>query len=679
MYKNLLAVFFTALCIFRLNAQQADPNNGLRHVMTPEEASRSAMIGLNFTETDPPAGAIRNVEEFGNNDGALIRYPFGIPMSLIKELAKDAKLVTMVSSTAQQNTVTSQYQQNGVNLANCSFLIAPTDSYWARDYGPWYVTYGDHQVGIVDFPYNRPRPNDDEVPKKVAAMQGISWFGMNVIHTGGNYMTNGLDQASSTTLVWTENPTQTHDQIALKVHDYLGINNYMVEPDPNGTYIDHIDCWGKFLAPDKVLIRKVPVTHPQYTAIEQTAAFYASQVSSWGTPYQVFRVFTPNNEPYTNSFILKNKVFVPIMGTANDNAALMSYQQAMPGYQINGFIGNPSTPWESTDALHCRVHEMADLGMLDIAHLPLHDSLTVAPCFAVNTTISAFSGQTIWPDSVWTIYRVNAGDWDTLRMSQGSGESWSACIPGQTEGSAIDYFIQARDASGRIANHPYIGMPDPHRFYVKISPTPRLTVAPDTLIFHSVAELTTGKAAIARNYTQQDINVTDVTTSGTNPFPWQVDPWTVSLPYVVHPGDSLVMNVKPQLPGSGMPDQLCDTLLITAGSNLSPVMICLDADLFFIGMAEKSRAEVAVFPNPVTDAATFRINLPASTNVQIAVYSAPGELLSVACDRTLPAGESRICWQANGRDGHRLPPGIYLYRVNIGDGCLNGKLILSMP
>ena len=277
---TILVVLFFVIISYNAFSQQTDPNNGLRHIMTAEEAAYSYRIALGFIETPPPSGAIRNVEEFGNNDGVLIRYPFGIPMSLIKELSLDAKLTTVVANSSQQSTVTSQYLSAGVNLDNCNFLITPSDSYWTRDYGPWYVTFGNKEVGIVDFPYNRPRPNDDDIPKVLATSLGIPWFGMNVIHTGGNYMTNGISQASSTTLVWDENPTQTHPEIAQKIHDYLGIDNYMVEQDPNGTYIDHIDCWGKFLAPDKILIRKVPSTHPQYAEIEATATFFASQLSS---------------------------------------------------------------------------------------------------------------------------------------------------------------------------------------------------------------------------------------------------------------------------------------------------------------------------------------------------------------------------------------------------------------
>ena len=38
-----------------------------------------------------------------------------------------------------------------------------------------------------------------------------------------------------------------------------GIDTYHVIPDPNDTYIDHIDCWGKYLSPTKVIIREVPI------------------------------------------------------------------------------------------------------------------------------------------------------------------------------------------------------------------------------------------------------------------------------------------------------------------------------------------------------------------------------------------------------------------------------------
>jgi len=36
-------------------------------------------------------------------------------------------------------------------MSNVNFLIAPSNTYWTRDYGPMYVRYGDDEIGIVDF------------------------------------------------------------------------------------------------------------------------------------------------------------------------------------------------------------------------------------------------------------------------------------------------------------------------------------------------------------------------------------------------------------------------------------------------------------------------------------------------------------------------------------------------
>jgi hypothetical protein len=70
------------------------PTGILRHEMTPEEYLRKGEIGRNFIETDPPFSPVRNVAEFDWMQGALVRYPFGIPISLIKEMATDITYCT---------------------------------------------------------------------------------------------------------------------------------------------------------------------------------------------------------------------------------------------------------------------------------------------------------------------------------------------------------------------------------------------------------------------------------------------------------------------------------------------------------------------------------------------------------------------------------------------------------
>ncbi len=432
------------------------------HWATPEDLARMGELGRDVVPTPPPPAPVRNVAEFDQMEGVLIRYPFGISYAIIAEMSEDVTVTTIVTGQSQENTVRGYYAANGVNLANCDFLWAPSNSYWTRDYGPWYVVDGNLDVGIVDFTYNRPtRPDDDEIPVEMAAFLGVPLYGMNLIHSGGNYMTDGTGISASTDLVWSENPSLTHQEIADMVEDYLGVTTYHVVPDPNNTYIDHIDCWGKFLDVDKILIREVAPSHPQYSEIEATAAYFAAQTSSYGTPYEVYRVYTPSDQPYTNSLILNNKVLVPITGSSWDNAALASYQQAMPGYEVLGFTGS----WASTDALHCRAKGTADRGMLQVWHVPLHGVQLPGPGgYEVVAEITPLSGALVIPDSVFVRYRVSGGFYYKIGMTHQTGYTWHATIPALPPGIQIEYYIHAADVSGRSANHPYIGAPDPHVF-----------------------------------------------------------------------------------------------------------------------------------------------------------------------------------------------------------------------
>jgi agmatine/peptidylarginine deiminase len=412
-----------------------------------------------------------NLAEFNRMKGAIVAYPgnFGIPIALIKEMAEDEKVTTIVSGPAQQSSVASIYAANGVNSVNCNYLHAPLNSYWVRDYGPWFIIDGNHEVGVVDFPYNRPRPADDEIPVKVANNIGVNLFGMNLIHTGGNYMTDGMGISASTELVDSENVALSISAIDSLVFRYLGVHTYHLNDDPLGLYIEHIDCWGKFLDVDKILIAQVPVTDYRYADYEAIATYYANEISSYGNNYQVFRVYSPNGQPYTNSFILNRKVYVPVVngaGAAWNDTALARYAQAMPGYEIIGITQLSSAPWQTTDALHCRVKGMADQEMLHIWHQPLLGLKPVQQAYNLHARIVSAAGHGLIPDSLMVRYRINGGNWQVLLMAPDTNHWFTASIPAQIPGSEIQYYIHAADSSGRSEDHPFIGQADPHVFTV---------------------------------------------------------------------------------------------------------------------------------------------------------------------------------------------------------------------
>lgn len=475
-------------------AESGIPNNGLTHEMSDAEKALMKTYVPAFLTTSPPVAPVRNIAEFEPTEKVIIAYSggFGLPYSVIKDLANTVPVIIACPGSSQ-TTALNGLNSNGVNTANCSFLTTPLDSWWTRDYTGWFIADSSYHVAVVDFTYNRPRPNDDAVTALEASLLGITMYGMDLTTTGGNWMTDGYNKAISTVLVEEENTSLTTAQIQQKVLDYLGVNDYMIRPDAQGQYIEHIDCWAKLLAPDKILVDSVPSTDSQYAMYEAAAAYFASTNCSYGYPYKVYRPLiassaeTSNAEPYSNSFICNNRVFVPIKGgtsAAHDTAALQCYRKAMPGYIVKGYTSSGSQVWYGTDALHCRTHEIADMNMLYIEHLPLYGHINSPSGYAINAKVVSYGDHNIAANYPMLKYRVNHGAWDSITMSYVSYLQYTATIPVQAGGDTVYYYIKAKDVTGKLAYHALMGDKDPHWFIADGSvEVPEIIIDPQMSFF----------------------------------------------------------------------------------------------------------------------------------------------------------------------------------------------------
>lgn len=438
----------------------------LPQYLTEEEKERIHEIYQDKSATDPPVQSARSIAEFEPMSGALIRYPLGIPLSLVALISEEVEVVTIVANQSIRYQAVNDFQNHGVNLDNVSFLVAPTNSIWTRDYGPWYIFDGNNEFGIIDFQYDRPRPQDNAIPQIFANQNNHNYHHMGLVHTGGDFMSTGMGIGASTNAVYSVNSGLNPAEVDSIMELYLGINDYHVVPNIHGG-LSHIDTWAKFLAPDKIMIREVDPSHQYYDLAEQAVEYFESQTSSYGTPFTVYRVYTPNNEPYTNSLILNDRVYVPTTGSAWDGAAIEAYEEAMPGYTVYGVFYNG---WWSTDALHCRVREIPDSEMLYIHHMPTLQEQEAYEGYQIDARIIPMSGEALYPDSVLVYYQVNGGDFSSIVMAGGEDNWFSAEIPQQSYGAEISYYIFAADESGRREHHPYIGPYDPHTFSVMDEP-----------------------------------------------------------------------------------------------------------------------------------------------------------------------------------------------------------------
>ncbi len=667
-----LLILFVFLFI-GLSAQKQVRNYKELHYLSEEEMLMPLNTALDFIETNPPIPEVRNVAEFDQMQSVLVRYPFGVPISLIKEMAEETEVITIVADADEQDIVEDIYISNGVNIDNTAFLLAQTDSYWVRDYGPWFVFNGNKDVGIMDFPYNRPRLNDNNIPAAVAEYLNIDLYGMNVYHTGGNYMCDGMGQAASTDLVYEENTQLTDEDIDTTFNNYLGVDDYHVLPDPLGDYIKHIDCWGKFLSPHKVLIGQVPVSDYRYNDFEDAANYFASRNSSYGKPYEVIRVYTPGDypyTPYTNSLILNKKVFIPITGSQWDDEAIATYETAMPGYEI---IGIQYGGWLNTDALHCRTKGVADIGMLYINHIPILGNVDYQENYEITAQINVGGNQPIYNDSVLIYYSINEGDYVVTNMTYIGNDDWMGTISGILPGDEIDYYLYASDMSGSQNNHPYIGQPDPHEFITVGDPITQLEMSPDTVLFLNYEDIEIGKELIIANVSSDTVKITNITEEG-SAFMWFVEEMP-ELPYFLPENDTLRLNIYCALPVSFSGELISDTMFITTPMQTYNQLLIIDEDLIS-ATNEKNISNFKVFPNPFNVKVNFSFFSESEELASLRIFDIKGKIV-FQYQKMLSLGNNIISWDARSTQTTNLPEGVYFYEIKTATDNKKGKLVLS--
>ncbi|MFC2086402.1 agmatine deiminase family protein, partial [Bacteroidota bacterium] len=570
------------------------------------------------------------------------------------EMSEDIMVTTVVSGLTEENTVRSTYTTAGVNLDNCNFVYAPVDSYWSRDYSPWYIIDGNNDVGIINFPYNRPRPNDNDIPIEMAEFINVELYGMNLIHTGGNYMTDGYGIAASTDLVISENLSLSVSDIEQKVEDYLGITNYYLCEDPLGEYIEHIDCWGKFLDVDKILIGAVSESDSRYEDFEEMAEFWADQISSYGTNYQVFRTYSPNGQPYTNSLILNRKVLVPIVtgyGSDWNDSALAVYEAAMPGYEVIGFEEYAYAPWENTDALHCRAHGIADRNMLIIKHIPVNNQGVKENDIEIEAQIITCSDTTLKQDSLFIYFAVNDNEYQQINMTQKRDSTYLGYIPAQEIGSTIKYYLFAKDNAQNVATHPYIGEVDAHVFvFEEMNQLPQFMSVPDTT------------AVVDEEYTYQ-INVTDGNVNDTIELGYNTKPFWLS--FNNNEDGSATLTGSPGENNLG-----ASHVKLFATDGINTTYQEFDISVTTTPVFEYNEKSFRMYPNPVVDNAIVRISSNVSENMEIGIFSIYGQLVQKLDPFDLQTGK-----QLFNLNTSELIPGIYLTKFKIGESVFVKKLV----
>jgi agmatine deiminase len=459
--KAILAIGFVLLtvCIgLLLLAIEASgelaPEEILPKWMTPAESLQVDEIGKDHKVTDPPAGWVETPGEFERLRGVWITwipysydYVFG---EIVREVGEACKVYVIVANVSGEDWVRDYLTDNGISQDSVYFYYYPRNSVWIRDYGPWFMREEGDSEGIVDFIYNRPRPQDDIIPQHIGSDWGMPVYGSPLEHPGGNFMVDGLGTGFASDLIYDENPGYTAQEIDSLMLVYSGLEQFSVVQKINLEYTGHIDLWTKCLNDTLIMVGEYAAGHANHELLNQHAAYFESLTNREGRPYRVVRIPMPWSTAsappsYLNSLVVNHKVLVPLWGRAEDDTALVIYQEAMPAHKIVGI--DCTSMSGSGGAIHCIAMQAPSGKFIHINHDTLEDTEDLVNPYRVRAQILTSSGFVA--DSTVVRYKMNSestfnsGPLSAVIDTPGVYEGF---IPAQSAGDTVYYYLQCLNA-----------------------------------------------------------------------------------------------------------------------------------------------------------------------------------------------------------------------------------------
>ena len=471
---------------------------GWPHAIT--EAERNHMERVGFAplesrgiETPPPYDNIRTAAEWEEVEALTISWTsFPCIQKQIVAGAQNECLVIVFADdpSEAESYLTGNSCGGPLTLENVQIVETEYNTIWIRDYGAntVYGNWNDDRV-LVDWIYNRPRPEDDAIPDVLAETMGIDLYSTtaeptDLMNTGGNWMSDGFGTAFASELVldendggstwWTDFPNHTEAEIDGIMSDFHGTETFIKMPTLPFDGIHHIDMHMKLLDESTLLVAEYPEGVADGPQIDANMEYVLSNFTTrWGTPFDVVRIPSPPEQgggggypdengwylTYTNSVFVNNTLLLPTYYTEYDTTALRIYSELLPGYNVVGIDcdNNGQAIISQSGAIHCITHTVGVEDPLMISHLPLPDTESTDTPYTVESYISHRSGI-----ETATMYWSTSpeGPWNFIFMNPlaGSTSDWTADIPAQTEGTTVHYYIEAEASSGKIGTRP---MPAP--------------------------------------------------------------------------------------------------------------------------------------------------------------------------------------------------------------------------
>lgn len=434
---------------------------------------------------------------------------------LLAEIAKYAKEEVEVIIFCQGNDfdvprrVKNELAFRGVDERNISLIPRNFDSrIWIRDYGAHslYLNGVDSLV-FVDWLYEPEyKAADDDVPDAMAGFFGSSRFATieapyKLKLDGGNFLTDGLGLAFSSTHIYDDNPYQAVEFDSI-LGAFMGLKNYIKLEKLDHDVIHHVDMHMKLLDEETILVGKYPDGVADGPKIEANLNFLLEQFkTSFGTDFKVRRIIMPPDADgrypdeingcstlgqacyltYTNALFVNKTILVPqyFGGTGYDEQALIIWQKFMPGYRIIGIDCRDII--KDYGAIHCVAKEIGVRDPLLIVHKKLENQCADRTFYPIEAVVQHRSGI----DQVTLYYKkVRDENFSSTILLSADGKNWSGYIPAYPPNTQIEYYLEARAINQKTLRRPIAAPAARWHFTVDCLVNTRETTAENKFAFY---------------------------------------------------------------------------------------------------------------------------------------------------------------------------------------------------
>lgn len=425
----------------------------------------------------PAASSVRALAEWEELQAVVITWAgySSILTEIVRHAREECEVIIVCTNDA---VVKNTLGGAGVDWStNVTFIEDEFNSVWVRDYGPNSIYLNDVEtLAFVDWIYNRPRPKDDVVPEVIADFLGVDNYcttevPTDLVHTGGNFMADGLGTAFSSRLVLDENDatnqwgTSNHseEEVEQIMEDFMGITDYPKMVTLPYDAIHHIDMHMKLLDEERLLVGQYPDGVADGPQIEANIQFVLSNyTTAYGDPFEIIRIpMPPDNgaypnvswadyRTYANAIFLNNTILVPTYEEQYDTTGLRIWEEAMPGYNIVGIDCNDII--SASGALHCITKEVGVNEPLWITHRKVKTA-----CSDEDTEVTAQIKHAQGIASANVHYSVDKINWFTAAMSDNGDDTFTAMLAPFDPGTEVFYYIEAEANDGKIITRPLPG------------------------------------------------------------------------------------------------------------------------------------------------------------------------------------------------------------------------------